>query len=150
MEQSHFWGAREANSSSASQEISCILWNAKFHYRFHKTQPLVTTLNQVNLFHAFPSCFLRFHFNIILPLMPKSCNWNPPSCFPTATLYVHFLSPIRFTCLHPSHSYHPNNSCWAVQSMKLLIMQSFPFACYLVHVRPKYLLQHNILNISLF
>jgi len=38
MEQSSSW---EANRSSSSQEISCIVCNLKVHYHIHKTPPLV-------------------------------------------------------------------------------------------------------------
>jgi hypothetical protein len=47
----------------------------------------------------------------------------------------------------PSHSrfYHPHNSEWGVQIMKLLIMEFSPIPCYLVPLRPKYS-QHPILK----
>jgi len=44
MEQSPFW---EANRSAACQEIPCILWNPKVHYRIHKRPPPVPVLNQL-------------------------------------------------------------------------------------------------------
>ena len=37
-----------ANSSSASQEIPCILWNLNVHSFAHKTPPLVCVLCQMN------------------------------------------------------------------------------------------------------
>jgi hypothetical protein len=38
----------------------------------------------------------------------------------------------------PSGFDHPNNTWWAVQTIKLLIMQSSALPCYLVLLRTKY------------
>ena len=43
---------REANRFSASQEIPCILWNPKFHYRIDKCLPPVPILRQLDPDHA--------------------------------------------------------------------------------------------------
>jgi hypothetical protein len=49
----------------------------------------------------------------------------------------------------PSHSsrfYHPNNTGWGVQILKLLIMQFSPLPCYIIPLWPKYYPQHSILR----
>ena len=70
-----------------------------------------------------------------------------PSGFPTKTLYIHLIH----TRYMPSPSYsslfdHPNNIWWAVQIIKLLIIQFSPFPSYLVPLRHKYSPQHPILK----
>jgi hypothetical protein len=46
----------EANGRSASQEIPRLLWNPKFHYRFHKGLPLVPVLSRASSPHL-PTLF---------------------------------------------------------------------------------------------
>ena len=47
----------EADSPSASQDIPHVLRNRKFHYRVHKSPPLVPILSQINLVHALQTYF---------------------------------------------------------------------------------------------
>jgi hypothetical protein len=44
----------DVNNSVASQEIFHVLWNAKFHYHAHNSQPLVPALSQINIVYTLP------------------------------------------------------------------------------------------------
>ena len=95
MEQSPFW---KANRSLASQEIPRILWNPKIHYRIHNSQTHVPFLNQIDSVHSTSRksiLILSSHLRLGVP------SGLLPSGFPTKTLYVPLLSPIRATC--PAH-----------------------------------------------
>jgi hypothetical protein len=63
MEHSPSWAA---NRFADSQEIPCILWNPKVHYRIHKCPPTVCTMNQLNQVRTATSHFLKIYLNIIL------------------------------------------------------------------------------------
>jgi hypothetical protein len=47
------------------------------------------------------TCYIKIHFNIILPLEPKSPNGILISGFPTTFYYLFLVSPMRST--RPSH-----------------------------------------------
>ena len=66
MEQSLSW---EANTSSASQEIPCILWNPKDHYGFYKSPPLVPILKKIQ---PMPPIHLPKDLSYYFPSMPGS------------------------------------------------------------------------------
>jgi hypothetical protein len=61
---------------SASQEFFCFLWNAEVHYRAHNSPPLAISLSHVNPVHIITVCFLKIHFNSILPSVYNSTKWS--------------------------------------------------------------------------
>jgi hypothetical protein len=83
---------RKFNGFLASQ-IPRIVWNPKFHYRIHKSTPLVNVLNQTDTIHTVPAYFFKIYFNVILPSMPRSSKWSLYFYFPTETLCIS-----RFPC----------------------------------------------------
>jgi hypothetical protein len=55
--------------NSTSQEIPCILWKPKVHYRVHKTPLLVSVLIQMQPVHNFPPYFPKVHSISIIIIM---------------------------------------------------------------------------------
>ena len=131
------------------KKFPTFLWNPKVHYHTHKRPPPVPVLGQPNPVHIPTSHLLEFHPNIIHPSTPRSRQWSLSLWFP-------HQDPIRPPLLthtrhmpSPSHSsrfYHPHNTGWGVQIIKLLVMLSPPFPCYLFPPRSKYSPQHHILK----
>jgi hypothetical protein len=116
----------------------------------HSQQPaLVPVLNQIKPVHTLPYCFLNIHFNIILQTAPLSSKWSFSSGFPTKPC-MHLSSLHTCYMSRPSHpalfeSDDPNNTWWAVQIMKLLIMLFAPVSYYFLLIRAQYLPQHTTL-----
>ena len=128
----------EADSSSANQEISGILWNPEVHYRIHKKPPPDPILNQINLVHAPLFHFLGIHFNITLSFMPKRCglSLSLKSLYPNPVCASPFPHQ-RMSRQFRSSWFDQTNNIWCgVQIIKFLVMESFPFPCFLIHLRP--------------
>ena len=145
VEQSPTWAG---NRFADSQEIPSILWKPKVHYRIHKCPP-VPILSKLDPVQTPTSHFLKVHLYIILPSTPESSKWSVSFRFPHRN--PAYYPPVHNTCYmpRPSHSsrfYHPNNTRWRVQIIKLLTVSFSPLSCYLVPLRPKYSPQHPILK----
>jgi hypothetical protein len=61
----------EANIHSANQEISCLLWNPKVHYRVHNSTPLVPWARWIQSTPPPPFPYS----NIIFPYTPIDMVW---------------------------------------------------------------------------
>jgi hypothetical protein len=57
----------EAVNCEATEELPKILWNQKFHYRIHKSFPMVPNLSQIDPIHTTPAYLSKINFNIIYP-----------------------------------------------------------------------------------
>jgi len=108
----------EVNWFAASHEIPQISRNPKFHYRTHKSPPLVSILVQPNPVHIPTSYLLEIHPIFIHPSTPRSPQWSPCLRFP----HQDPIHPPLLTYTRPmpssSHSspfYHPYNIGWTVQ-----------------------------------
>ena len=101
MEQSPSW---EANSSSASQEIPCILWNQRFIIPFTTAHPLsLSWVTAVQSLSPLPTPW-RSIFNICHPSAPRSSKWL--LSLRTSQQNPIWTSPVPHMCLMscPSHS----------------------------------------------
>ena len=91
---------------AGSQEIPCVLWNAKVHCSVHKSQPLI--VSWARLIQSTPShpislsAIFVLLSHLFLGLLNCVRQVSPPK------LCMHILSPTRMTCsTHPPWFYHP-------------------------------------------
>jgi hypothetical protein len=127
----------ETANCAATPQLPISLWNAKVHYRIHKSPPLLPILNQVNPVHS-TSSYLKsilMLFSHVLVFLVVSSSWlvhHYPICIP---LPSHSCYMPRQS--HPPWLDHYNYTWRIVQVMKLLTMQFSP-TCHLVFLRSKY------------
>ena len=99
-------------------------------------------LSQMNHVLAFPSYFLKIHFNIILHLclglqVLSSLNVSPPKPYTRPLPYVPHVLPTSFC--------YSNVVCVRVRIMKLLTMTFSLGPCYFIRLSPKYVSRQTIL-----
>jgi len=89
----------EACSSSASRELSCILWNSEFHFCANKNSPPVPVLSLINpVQNPQPIYWISIEYLLILSSQVQmSSKWPPSFRFPHQTLYARLLSSARAT-----------------------------------------------------
>ena len=140
MQQSPSW---EANRFSVSQEIHCILWNRKVHYRIHTCQPPVPILSQIDPIHAPKSP----RINIILPSTSGSPKWSLSLRFPHQNAV--YASPRPHTCYMPAHLILLDFITWIILGEEYRSLSS-PLCSFLYSSVALSLLCPNILLGTLF
>jgi hypothetical protein len=75
-----------------------------------------------------------------------SAKWSLSFGFPTRKTCIHFSPYVLYSHFILFLFDYPINNWARVQTMKLLIIPSSPFACYFPRLRPKYLPQHPIVK----
>ena len=83
--------SREANKSSATEEIPRILWNPKAYYRIHNSLLPVSILCQIDPVRVSHFTFLRSILILSSQLRLGILSGLLPSSFPTKTLYANLL-----------------------------------------------------------
>jgi hypothetical protein len=82
----------EAANCAATEELPCILWTPKVHYRVHKSLPMVPILSQINPVHTIPA-YLRSILILSTHLRLGFPSRLFPSGFPNNIQYTLRFSP---------------------------------------------------------
>ena len=105
----------ERSLHHAQEPANCLSWATSIH-----SLPHPTSRRSILILSS------RLRLGIPIGLLPSGFL-HQNSVF-TSTLPISAMCPANLS----SWFGHPNNNWWAVQSIKLLIMYSFPLPCYLV------------------
>jgi len=139
--------SKEANSSSASQDIPRIL--CKPEGSLPHSQEAANCPYQINPIPCLPSHFLKIYFNIILPSTPWSPKWSLSLRFPHQNPVHTSPLPIHATC--PSHLILLDLISRIIlgkqyRSLSSSLCSFLHSPCFLVPLRSKYSPQHPILK----
>jgi len=146
MGQSPSW---QANSFSASQEISSLLWNSKVHYRVKMNPPLDRILSQMNPVHNLIPYSLKIHFNIVFLPTSGSPKWSFPVRFPDNNFVCISHHPPWVPHVPPSQRSwfdHRNGVRLTVWITKLPVAWFSPSSCWFLFHRPKHSYQLRVLT----
>jgi hypothetical protein len=139
MEQS----SKQDDCHSARQEICHVLWNPKFHCRFHKSSPLMPVLSQLNPVYNLTSFFFlfRIYFNVSSNPRPDHSRCHLFLGFPTKICIAFLTSPMSATCLPLYTSFNISGNIWrTVLIMNLLLYISLTLPVISSLLDPKFLL----------
>ena len=113
----------------------CGTW--RFICHFYSSLPFVPILSWRHSVHVLLSCFLKIHFNIVFPSVPRSSKWLNPS-----GLLIKF-----YMCMSSALAYHPTITVfgkqyklWRFQFWSLFILIS------LLPLREKYSSQYYVVK----
>ena len=95
---------------SLSRNPPHFCWNMNVHYHVHSSPGTALILSQFNPVHTLPYCFLKVHFNIILPFMPK------PFMLSLCFSFSHQNPVCISLCPHPCHTPCPSHTLWTDHS----------------------------------
>jgi hypothetical protein len=95
MDQSY---SSDANSLSATQDISYPLWNTKFHYGVHNSPPLIRNPSQIHPLYTFLTYFSKIHSTMSSHIRRSLCSDVFPSSFLIKILYEIIISSMRAKC----------------------------------------------------
>jgi hypothetical protein len=128
------------------------------------SQEPATGLSLMNTAHTNPTCFLKIHFDVILPYMPRFSKW----CFSIRLLdkvcYVFLIARMLATCLaYPPWLDISNNIWWWISVSLCNVLQLFilfrsvfspqlPVPCPSLTVRDKsqtHTKQHKIMVLNI-
>ena len=146
MEQSPSW---EANGSQLVKKFPAFYGTRMFITAFTSVRQLsLSWASSIQSITPHP-IFLKIPLNIIHTSMPESTKWSLSLRFPHQNPV--YSSPLPHTRYMPRQSHssrfdHRNDIWWAIQIIKLHIMQFSPLPCYIVPLRPKYSPQHPVLK----
>lgn len=117
MVQNRFWKAIN-QSSSASQNISFILWTSKFRYLVDTILQIVSLPSYIKPVHNLPSYSIQIHFSNVIPSKPRL----PSGLF----RHVSLLLPTRYTS-RPFHCvlFDISNIYWCVVLITNLYIMKF-------------------------
>ena len=109
--------------------------------------PIVPTMSQINPVHIFLSCSFQDTFQYYPPTYASVFQIFSFLQIPQPKVRIHFCPPHvqRALPISPSQLDHHSNICWAIQSMKFLVMLFSPFSSYLLFLRSQYLPPYSTL-----
>lgn len=117
-----------ADSCSASQKNSGLLWSPKVHYL---TQAATCPLPEPERIQSKPS---RPRSINIINILSRTSQWSLPFRLSSENSFTYFSFPHACCPAHSSLNFYTSDkSWWRLEIIKLLIMQFTPVSCHCLH-----------------